>query len=272
MLYSVWSEYFHCKEMTLAEKAAAFAECGFFASELSDEDGARLLSECPTAAEAGKKVRTITEDTGFQFPQGHLWLSACITGDDYETKFDRLKAWFDMYLEAGIPRAVLHANSRPGQSYAVARARRMVVLDKVAAYLRDTNLTVCIENIFGGDHAESSGLLALMHDLGSPNFGICLDTGHLNMHGETQLDFIRACGKYLKALHLADNQGKEDQHMMPFGRGNVDFFSVVRGLREVGYDGLFNYEIPGENSCPLEVRKWKLRYLHQVTDYLIANA
>lgn len=258
--------------MTLAEKAAAFAECGFAASELSDEDGARLLAEHASAADAGKAVRRITEETGFRFPQGHLWLAARITGDDYLQKFEQLRPWLDMYLEAGIPRAVLHANSIRGLSYAVAHERRMVVLSRIAEYLRGTGLTICVENIFGTDHAESAALLGLMRELSSPNFGICLDTGHLNLHGETQADFIRSCGSHLKALHIADNQGASDQHMMPFGRGTIDFFSVVRELRAVGYDGVFNYEIPGENSCPVEVKKMKLRYLRQATDYLLGNA
>ena len=57
MLCSVWSEFFRCSEMTLAEKAAAFAECGFAASELPDKDGARLLAEHASAADAASPAR-----------------------------------------------------------------------------------------------------------------------------------------------------------------------------------------------------------------------
>lgn len=272
MLCSVWSEYFLCRQMSLEKKAEIFMDCGFPACELSYEDGERLLADNASAALAGKAVRRAAENTGIAFLQGHLCMDSGLTDDDYENKFAMLRPWFDMYLEAGIPRAVLHAQCRPGQSYRTAEERRMKVLPRIAEHLKGTGLTVCIENIYGSDHAESAALVSLMKKLDSPNFGICLDTGHLNLHGETQLDFITACGKYLKALHIADNEGRRDQHLMPFGRGTVDFFSVVRGLREVGYDGIFNYEIPGERCFDLRVQTEKLKYLRRITDVLLENA
>lgn len=273
MEYSVWTEYFYCAEMTLAEKVAAFQSRGFKVSELSDEDGRRLLDESDNCgACAGKKINAVKEATGYDFPQGHLWLSARITDDEYKGKFDLLKPWFDMYLEAGIDRAVLHCNSQRSpapQSYYVAAERRAEVLGKVKDYLKGTPLTICVENIPHSDHAESAGLLKLMKELDSPNFGICLDTGHLNLAGESQTDFIRNCGSYLKALHLADNMGGFDEHLMPGGHGTVDFYGIVKALREIGYDGIFNYEIPGENRCAIDMRLEKLTYLRKVSDLLM---
>ena len=86
-----------------------------------------------------------------------------------------------------------------------------------------------------------------MDQLDEACFGICLDTGHLNLKDKDQRNFILKAGKRLKALHIADNQGETDQHMMPYGRGNIDFDEVIRALREVDYEGLFNLEIPCEN-------------------------
>jgi hypothetical protein len=60
--------------------------------------------------------------------------------------------------------------------------------------------------------------------------------------------------------------------MMPFGRGNVDFINVMQALKEVKYDGLFNLEIPGENKCPLEIRKYKIDYIKNVYEYLLKRA
>ncbi len=273
MNWSVWTEYFHGAELYLEEKAQKFREAGFDFAELSDEDGFALLDKFGSSAAAGREIRRIQESTGIAFRQGHLWLAIHLCDDEYEKKFELLKPWFDMYLEAGIHRGVLHtATERGGFSWAQGRERRLYALGQIRDYLRGTPLVICMENQSRSDHAESAGLLRTLADLDSPNFAVCLDTGHLNMEGEPQEDFIRACGKQLKALHLADNQGKEDQHMMPFGRGTVDFLSVIRACREVGYDGLYNYEIPGENGCPVEVRLMKLRYLRALSDWLEANA
>jgi sugar phosphate isomerase/epimerase len=56
---------------------------------------------------------------------------------------------------------------------------------------------------------------------------------------------------------------------MPFGRGTVDFASVVAALREIGYGGLFNLEIPGESCIPLPLRDAKIAYIKTCYDYLM---
>lgn len=98
-------------------------------------------------------------------------------------------------------------------------------------------------------------------DCDSPaNMGICLDTGHLNIAKGNPEDFITDTGKLLKALHIADNLGENDDHMLPFGRGTVDWKSVMRALGKISYGGLFNFEVPGERKCPIEIRIAKLDY------------
>ena len=42
-------------------------------------------------------------------------------------------------------------------------------------------------------------------------------------------------------------------------------------LREVGYAGLFNFEVPGENRCPMEVRLAKLDYALALAQFMIAK-
>ena len=56
---------------------------------------------------------------------------------------------------------------------------------------------------------------------------------------------------------------------LPFSRGTVDFFDVVRALREIDYEGMFNFEIPGEMYAPLPIRNKKLEYTKFVYEYLI---
>lgn len=72
----------------------------------------------------------------------------------------------------------------------------------------------------------------------------------------------------LRALHIADNEGLTDQHIVPYGRGTVAWDEVMRALNASDYDGLFNYEVPGEISAPFEIRKAKLRYIKEMTQYM----
>ena len=70
---------------------------------------------------------------------------------------------------------------------------------------------------------------------------------------------------------MADNDGSADQHLMPYGRGTVPWVEVVEALKEIGYEGLFNFEVPGERRCPLPVRLAKLDYLRALSDIMLAE-
>ena len=72
----------------------------------------------------------------------------------------------------------------------------------------------------------------------------------------------------MQGVHIADNEGERDQHMMPFGRGTVDWDAVCRGLRGIGYNGFCSFEIPGESHAPFEIRQMKLTYVKGMMEYL----
>lgn len=76
--------------------------------------------------------------------------------------------------------------------------------------------------------------------------------------------FIRNCGKTLKALHIADNFGVKDDHRLPYIGNSVDWVKTAAALRETGYDGLINFEIPGERGCPRPVLEDKTRFARKL--------
>jgi len=145
--------------------------------------------------------------------------------------------------------------------------RRVRGFRPLAEYAEGMELSLCLENTPWTATAEE--IVGIIEAVGRRHMGICLDTGHANMTKTDQAAFIRASGPLLKALHIADNEGQTDQHLMPFGKGNVPWKTVVSALKEIGFDGLFNLEIPGENRCPLAVRLAKLDYLRDVIPLLI---
>ena len=57
--------------------------------------------------------------------------------------------------------------------------------------------------------------------------------------------------------------------MMPYGRGSIDWPTVVHELEQLPYEGLFNLEIPGERHCVLALRQRKARYARDVSRWLI---
>ena len=78
----------------------------------------------------------------------------------------------------------------------------------------------------------------------------CLDTGHANeayFYGGTDvIETIKTLGKDIKTLHLHDNQGVYDSHLMPLigaNRGAIKWDEVFDTLAEVGYNGVYNWEL-----------------------------
>ena len=131
-------------------------------------------------------------------------------------------------------------------------------------------VTICLENMYGENYElqpaySSADLLRIIDRIGSPQFGICLDTGHLALSKAEPHDvFIRNCGKTLKALHIADNFGVKDDHRLPYIGNSVDWVKTAAALRETGYDGLINFEIPGERGCPRPVLEDKTRFARKL--------
>lgn len=263
MQAGIWTSYLI--DDSPEDMVETFAATGWHHLELSTEHGEMLLERGDPVV-AGKAFRTFAEECGVSFPQGHLWLTADITADDGGDTVEALRPWLDLYAAIGVRAAVLHPSGVPASKET--RPPREVLDRQVAAlgtltdHLGGTEMVLCLENVSAAPLAAD--LLRILEAVGSPHLGICLDTGHLHMAAGDQAEFIRAAGAHLRALHLADNEGRSDQHMMPYGRGTVDWPAVVEALRQLPYEGLCNLEIPGENRAPRAVRLAKLDYAKEL--------
>jgi L-ribulose-5-phosphate 3-epimerase len=74
-----------------------------------------------------------------------------------------------------------------------------------------------------------------------PLVGACWDTGHANMQHLDQYEQVMMLGKTLKAIHVHDNNGDVDQHLLPF-QGNMKWEPFIKALADVGYEGDFAFE------------------------------
>ena len=270
MQAGIWTSYLI--DTTPEEMVETFAAKGWHHLELSTEHGEALL-ERGNPAGTGESFRGLAADQGVFFPQGHLWLSADITAANQDEVVDRLRQWMDLFVAVGVRGAVLHPSgvplareTRPPEAVLVLQVK---ALQALTDHLQGTDMSLCLENVSAAP--EAGDLLRIIEATGAGHLGICLDTGHLNMASRDQAGFIRAAGAHLQALHLADNEGQADQHLMPYGKGTVDWTAVVHELKQLPYEALFNLEIPGENRAPLTVRLAKLDYLKVLLGLLLAG-
>jgi sugar phosphate isomerase/epimerase len=84
-------------------------------------------------------------------------------------------------------------------------------------------------------HSTQEGL-ALLDQLGCSHVGLVLDTFHMNIEDVSLEESIRAAADRLFHFHLSDSN-----RWYP-GAGHIDFGSIIRTLREVGYAGYLTGE------------------------------
>lgn len=267
---SVWTSYY--MELSPEEAVLELKKYGLQYAELSDEHG-KMLMDRGEPEEVGKQFRAFLEREGFAMPQGHLWLVCRIC--TMPEAVEELKKWLVLYDAIGVKNAILHADNLQDEDITDKEriSRNVEKLRVLGTFIKERKLgiRICLENL-RNFCVNVDELLELIEQLDPECFGICLDTGHLNITNKgKQREFILKAGKYLKALHIADNEGERDQHMMPFGKGNVEIESVVQALREIDYQGLFNLEIPGERLAPREIRGYKIEYIRKCYEYLMRH-
>lgn len=69
---------------------------------------------------------------------------------------------------------------------------------------------------------------------------ITLDVGHAHNNQISTEDMLRS--SRIKHLHLSDNDGSFDQHHA-LGSADVDFKSIIHGLKQRGYKGILVVEV-----------------------------
>lgn len=150
-------------------------------------------------------------------------------------------------------------------------------------------ITICLENLFAtikgrimegpcADVAEIISYIDLLNSEAGENiFGLCLDVGHANLYGRNIYEYIKGIGHRLTCLHIHDNDGLSDLHMLPYsytrngGRDyNIDWPGFIRGLHDIGYRGDLCFEtFRCMSSYPAPVHPQLLDLIHGIGRYFI---
>jgi len=262
----IWSSFF--SDLSPEDMVRTFALKGWRHLEMSSEHAEALLRR-GNPATVGKAFSGYAQDHKVCFPQGHLWLECDIADPEQPGTIDDLKKWLDLFVAIGIHAAVIHPGGKAlrasGAGQKTIHDLNVVALNSLARHVQNTPLLLCVENMW---ETPIETFFTLMDAMSSPQIAICLDTGHLHVSKGNPELFIRYAGPRLKALHIADNDGSKDQHLMPYGRGTIAWDAVMNALGECNYSGLLNLEIPGERQGPIEIRQMKLDYFQNVLTFM----
>lgn len=118
-----------------------------------------------------------------------------------------------------------------------------------------------VNEVIGPEFHADPHLLIADHDvLPTEKKGICLDTDHcfcvMDYGYPDSAETVRLFGSRLKTLHLSDSDGRAKYHQPP-GIGKIGWEELFRALDDIGYSGVYNFELylPKDDSLESEIRR-----------------
>lgn len=96
-----------------------------------------------------------------------------------------------------------------------------------------------------------------------PNFGLCLDVGHIYATGEEPAGpAIRSFAAEILTVHIEDAPRGRHEHL-PFGEGVLDLAEVLGTFRSIDYRGLLNVELSRNSHEAPEIARRSLAVLRE---------
>lgn len=111
-------------------------------------------------------------------------------------------------------------------------------------YAKDAGVKIATENVFHRTMQTPEKVNRLLHTVADEDLVFCFDTGHSTVVGIPPEEFIsKVDPHFLQVLHLHDNDGVHDRHMLPY-TGVMNWDNIIAALKAANYKGDVNLEIP----------------------------
>lgn len=115
-----------------------------------------------------------------------------------------------------------------------------ISLEELEPAARKAGIKLALETGIRSSNLSSS-IVNLVNELDPETFGVCVDVGHANV-GENSLTALEVAMERLLEVHVSDNNGDGDAHLVP-GEGNIKWAEVVGKLKACNFEGNFVFEI-----------------------------
>lgn len=262
----------------MARQFRAIREMGLEYADLTDNhDGATLGVEYGFGASVSldshpKRIRDMVQEAGLTLTSfcAHANLLDPTSPDTYGTaqiikaiRLARLLGIPDVITTEGDPKTEFGHKLTPAE-------RLFTIREKLQApiqWAEELGVHLLLEpHGVVTDSVQSLGdlLEALGHE---DTMGICLDTGNSWLGGAEPLDFVKAFGKRIRHVHWKDMPAEWEAKrgaiygcgmaVIPLGDGVVEIPTVVKALKEVGFDGATTLEVAGPDNVKLSVQRLK---------------
>ena len=170
-----------------------------------------------------------------------------------------------------IPCAVVHNYDLPEGDQKAHIEENLKRFGEYVELANQRGIRIAFENMRNPKRfcSKTEDLIALTEAFAPKNVGICWDFGHGQIN--YQEDHAKAIARLkdrICAVHIHDNNGKNDQHHPPF-IGTVAWEDVLPALRQANYKGYLNYEIGVNKTVPDLLRDEMIRYCFKAGEYLV---
>jgi len=226
LAYAVWPESITDFEATCRE----VAEAGVRSIVVSAKQG-NLDLQVPEDVD---RAAAVLERSGLRAPACHgLASGACHPNEaDASLRARMLRdhsAFMGNVARLGCRTYVVHLGPMP-ESGSSAEAWDLVrsALDELAPRAEELGIVLALENGMVGYMASNDELLSFVESYDSPAVGLCYDSGHAHVMGDA-VGALEAFAPHVVTVHLHDNDGASDQHLIP-GQGTIDWGPVVAAL------------------------------------------
>ncbi len=135
----------------------------------------------------------------------------------------------------GLVRGIL----KPGVSHPQAMDWLREALRQCTSVAKDRNVRLALEPINRYETSLINNVsqgMDLISDVNADNFGLLLDTFHMNIEEPQIEESIQLCGNRIFHFHVADSN-----RWYP-GGGHLNFRSIITALRNTGYTGFISGE------------------------------
>jgi sugar phosphate isomerase/epimerase len=119
-------------------------------------------------------------------------------------------------------------------------------LEHLSIFAKERGAEILLENI-PSELSTPERILAFLQYT-RLDLKICFDTGHAHMTGGVQSAF-RSLRKRIAAIHVHDNHGDEDEHLLPF-EGEIDWAQTMGDLRSADVQFPILFELNSERKVP----------------------
>ncbi len=259
----------------MIEAVKVCSECGYSAIDIYLK-GAIDLSESALDEWIGNMQRVISE-CDVSVSQCHLYFGKTDKDnlEEYENKVAKSMAIADrMGIEWGVVHGIDY-NSLFGIPLEESIRLNVEFFKRLQERVKPKTVGLAFENIMRCDFSTADVLIAICEEASKyGKVGVCWDTGHAHLSdGVDQGESIRKLGEWLKCLHIHDNHGKNDEHILPM-MGTIDWREIISALRDIDYKGDFVYE-SGQPTKYLPdddiLRKELIKYSVTLGNYMMDN-